>query len=214
MDRRPPPTAFWVGALIAFRRTHRPEKVFALRPHENMHRADSFPAASPGVSRRHISLMRKTSAGPRARRMRPSFTRFSRHSRWACSAARGRRRKAGSARRAARPNSIGNGNGWCPGPILRRLDSYFSPEFSRKLPDAFRSGGGKVDFRLPAAVGSEGHWLVESEAGVEAARAELDRALQSSNQGAVGKAAVGKGAAGKPRSGSDERMARRRRDPL
>jgi hypothetical protein len=54
-----------------------------------------------------------------------------------------------------------------------------------------------VDFRLPAAVGSEGHWLVESEAGVEAVRAELDRALQSSNQGAVGKGAVGRGAVGK-----------------
>jgi dienelactone hydrolase len=57
-------------------------------------------------------------------------------------------------------------------------DSYFPPDFSRKLADAFRLGGGKVDFRVLAASGSEGHWLPETEAGVKTAGAELERALK------------------------------------
>ena len=57
-------------------------------------------------------------------------------------------------------------------------DSYFAPAFSRGLSDAFRGGGGKVDFRALPAVGSEGHWMIEADAGVKAAGAELDRALK------------------------------------
>ena len=57
-------------------------------------------------------------------------------------------------------------------------DSYFAPAFSRGLADAFRGGGGKVDFRALPAVGSEGHWMIETDAGVKAAGAELDRALK------------------------------------
>jgi len=56
-------------------------------------------------------------------------------------------------------------------------DSYFAPAFSRALADAFRGSGGKADFHTLPAVGSEGHWLIESEAGVRAARTELDREL-------------------------------------
>src|SRR5262249_42005957 len=47
-------------------------------------------------------------------------------------------------------------------------DSYFSPGFSRGLADAFRTSGGKVDFQVLPAVGSEGHWLIETGTGVEA----------------------------------------------
>ena len=57
-------------------------------------------------------------------------------------------------------------------------DSYFATAFSRGLADAFRGGGGKVDFRALPAVGSEGHWMIETDAGVKAASAELDRALK------------------------------------
>ena len=57
-------------------------------------------------------------------------------------------------------------------------DSYFAPAFSRGLSDAFRGGGGKVDFRALPAVGREGHWMIEADAGVKAAGAELDRALK------------------------------------
>ena len=57
-------------------------------------------------------------------------------------------------------------------------DSYFAPAFSRGLSDAFRGGGGKVDFRALPTVGSEGHWMIEADAGVKAAGAELDRALK------------------------------------
>ncbi len=57
-------------------------------------------------------------------------------------------------------------------------DSYFAPAFSRGLADAFRGGGGRVDFRALPAVGSEGHWMIELQAGVKAASSELDRALK------------------------------------
>ncbi len=63
--------------------------------------------------------------------------------------------------------------------LVAANDTYFSPEFSRKLADAFRSGGGKGDFRALPAFGSEGHWLPETESGVKLAAGELDRALKA-----------------------------------
>lgn len=63
--------------------------------------------------------------------------------------------------------------------LVAANDSYFSPAFSRQLVDAFRAGGGKADFRALPAHGSEGHWLVESEGGVNLAANELDRALKA-----------------------------------
>lgn len=56
-------------------------------------------------------------------------------------------------------------------------DSYFAPALSKELADAFRSGGGRDDFRTLPALGSEGHWMIETEAGVQAAGGELARAL-------------------------------------
>lgn len=61
--------------------------------------------------------------------------------------------------------------------LVAANDSYFSLAFSKALVDAFRGGGGKADFRALPTVGSEGHWLIESEAGVKAASGALDRAL-------------------------------------
>ncbi|RTM10773.1 MAG: alpha/beta fold hydrolase [Bradyrhizobiaceae bacterium] len=61
--------------------------------------------------------------------------------------------------------------------LVAANDSYFAPAFSKSLADAFRGGGGKVDFRTLPAVGSEGHWMIESEAGVKAAGSDLARAL-------------------------------------
>jgi len=63
--------------------------------------------------------------------------------------------------------------------LVAANDSYFSPTLSRQLADAFRGGGGKVDFRVLAASGSEGHWLGETEAGAKIAAPELDRALKA-----------------------------------
>jgi dienelactone hydrolase len=62
--------------------------------------------------------------------------------------------------------------------LVAANDTYFSPELSWQLADAFRSGGGRGDFHVLAASGSEGHWLVETEAGVRIAAPELDRALK------------------------------------
>ncbi|WP_298873323.1 alpha/beta fold hydrolase [uncultured Bradyrhizobium sp.] len=61
--------------------------------------------------------------------------------------------------------------------LVAANDSYFAPVFSKALADAFRSGGGKDDLRTLLAVGSEGHWMIETEAGVRAASGELARAL-------------------------------------
>jgi dienelactone hydrolase len=61
--------------------------------------------------------------------------------------------------------------------LVAANDSYFAPAFSKTLVDAFRSSGGKVDFRTLPAAGSEGHWMIESEAGVKAASNELARVL-------------------------------------
>ena len=62
--------------------------------------------------------------------------------------------------------------------LVAANDSYFSPALSRQLADAFRTAGGKVDFRVLGAYGSEGHWLPETEAGVRSAASDLDRALK------------------------------------
>jgi dienelactone hydrolase len=71
--------------------------------------------------------------------------------------------------------------------LVAANDSYFAPDLSRKLADAFRAGGARVDFRVLAASGSEGHWLPESEAGVKIAGPELDRALKAGDAGAMKK---------------------------
>jgi dienelactone hydrolase len=62
--------------------------------------------------------------------------------------------------------------------LVAANDSFFPPDFSRKLADAFRAGGGKVDFRQLAAYDGEGHWMAETENGVKFATAELDRILK------------------------------------
>lgn len=71
--------------------------------------------------------------------------------------------------------------------LVAANDSYFSPDFSRRLADAFRLGGGKVDFRVLAATGSEGHWLPETETGVKIAGVELNRALKTPGPGTAKK---------------------------
>jgi len=47
--------------------------------------------------------------------------------------------------------------------LVAANDSYFTPDLSRQMADAFRAGGGKVDFRVLPAFGSEGHWLAETD---------------------------------------------------
>jgi len=71
--------------------------------------------------------------------------------------------------------------------LVAANDSYFSPDLSRQLANAFRTGGGRVDFRVLPASGSEGHWLAETEAGVKIAGPELDIALKALTPVAVKK---------------------------
>ncbi|MDP3693927.1 S9 family peptidase [Bradyrhizobium sp.] len=63
--------------------------------------------------------------------------------------------------------------------LVAANDTYFSPDLSRRMAAAFRGSGGKAGFHVLAPSGSEGHWLAESEAGVEIAGPELNRALKS-----------------------------------
>jgi dienelactone hydrolase len=62
--------------------------------------------------------------------------------------------------------------------LVAANDTYFSPDFSRKLAEAFRSGGGTAAFVVLPASGSEGRWLAETETGVRLAAPALDRALK------------------------------------
>jgi dienelactone hydrolase len=71
--------------------------------------------------------------------------------------------------------------------LVAANDTYFSPELSRQLADAFRGGGGKAVFSALAASGIEGHWMAETEGGIGLAAPELDRALKLQQPGAVKK---------------------------
>jgi dienelactone hydrolase len=63
--------------------------------------------------------------------------------------------------------------------LVAANDSYFPPDLSRQLATAFGRGGDRVDFRVLAATGREGHWLVESEAGVRIAAPALEQAVKA-----------------------------------
>jgi dienelactone hydrolase len=71
--------------------------------------------------------------------------------------------------------------------LVAANDTYFSPALSRQIADAFRAGGGRVDFRVLAASGSEGHWLPETDGGVKSAGPELTRALKAPTPSAAKK---------------------------
>jgi dienelactone hydrolase len=62
--------------------------------------------------------------------------------------------------------------------LVAANDTYFPPELSRRLADAFRGGGGEVQFSVLPASGSEGHWMAETETGVRLAEGALTRALE------------------------------------
>lgn len=51
--------------------------------------------------------------------------------------------------------------------IVAENDSYFVPVISKQMADAFRNGGGKVDFWIAPKAGDEGHWLAEGEGVVQ-----------------------------------------------
>lgn len=47
--------------------------------------------------------------------------------------------------------------------LVAENDSFFPPDFSKKMADAFvEAGDGKVDFQVLPAFGKEGHWLAEA----------------------------------------------------
>ena len=50
--------------------------------------------------------------------------------------------------------------------IYAENDSYFAPAISKRMADAYRAGGGRVEFHLLPAFGSEGHLLLASRDGL------------------------------------------------
>ena len=71
--------------------------------------------------------------------------------------------------------------------LVAANDTYFSPELSRRLADAFAAAGGKVQFSVLPPDGSEGHWMAETETGVRLAESALIRALKPEVSSAVNK---------------------------
>lgn len=57
--------------------------------------------------------------------------------------------------------------------IVAENDSYFPPTISQQMAEAFRSSGGKVEFRIVPKSGDDGHWLAEVSG--------VDRFLDSGN---------------------------------
>lgn len=52
--------------------------------------------------------------------------------------------------------------------IYTENDSYFPAVLSKRLADAFRSAGGRIEYRLLPRFDQEGHWLFESRDGIPA----------------------------------------------
>jgi homoserine acetyltransferase len=46
--------------------------------------------------------------------------------------------------------------------IYTRNDSYFGPELSKRMAEAFRAAGGNVEYRLLSDFGGDGHFLIDS----------------------------------------------------
>ena len=63
--------------------------------------------------------------------------------------------------------------------LVSANDTYFAPELSRQLADAFRADGDHVEFRVLPAFGGEGHWLAETDGGMKIAAPELERAMKA-----------------------------------
>jgi dienelactone hydrolase len=63
--------------------------------------------------------------------------------------------------------------------LVAANDSYFAPDLSKQMADAFRAGGDKVDFRVLSAFGSEGHWLAETDGAEKIFGPVLDAALKA-----------------------------------
>jgi dienelactone hydrolase len=71
--------------------------------------------------------------------------------------------------------------------LVAANDSYFAPDLSRQMADAFRRGGGKVEFHVLPPYGSEGHWVPEFESGSKIYGPVVDRAIKAAAAGAAGK---------------------------
>jgi dienelactone hydrolase len=59
--------------------------------------------------------------------------------------------------------------------LVAQNDSYFPPDFSKRMADAFRAGGDKVDFRILPAAAQEGHWFAETNDAVKAIATTLQQ---------------------------------------
>ena len=49
--------------------------------------------------------------------------------------------------------------------VYAENDSYFAPALSKRMADAYRIAGGRVDYQLVPRFGDDGHWLMQSPTG-------------------------------------------------
>jgi dienelactone hydrolase len=71
--------------------------------------------------------------------------------------------------------------------LVAANDSYFSPDFSKQMVNAFRDGGAKVDFHVLPAFGSEGHAVAGADGGDRIFGPVLDDALKLAPTTTAGK---------------------------
>lgn len=71
--------------------------------------------------------------------------------------------------------------------LVAANDSYFSPDLSKQMADAFRAGGDKVDFRVLPAFGTDGHALAESDGTEKIFGPALEAALKAPAAKSAGK---------------------------
>jgi len=71
--------------------------------------------------------------------------------------------------------------------LVAANDSYFSPDLSKRMADAFRAGGDKLDFRVLPAFGTEGHALAESDGAEKIFGPALEAALKAPPAKSAGK---------------------------
>ena len=62
--------------------------------------------------------------------------------------------------------------------LVAANDSYFAPDISRRMAEAFGGGGDAVDFRVLPSFGEEGHWMAERDGGEAVYGAVLDGVLR------------------------------------
>ena len=69
--------------------------------------------------------------------------------------------------------------------LYAKNDTFFGPELSRQMADAFRFGGGVVDYHLLPSVADEGHYLIYSDESVRQWSPLVEKFTRGLHQGSA-----------------------------